>query len=71
MDECSQTSTCPTSSRCVNSPGSYSCECDAGTTMANGECVGKNHYHFFFTLGSNYKISAVLVYYLITKTALP
>ncbi|XP_052696969.1 uncharacterized protein LOC128175386 isoform X6 [Crassostrea angulata] len=39
VDECAQTSTCPTSSRCVNSPGSYSCECDAGTTMANGECV--------------------------------
>ncbi|XP_078330906.1 uncharacterized protein LOC111125451 isoform X2 [Crassostrea virginica] len=39
IDECLMSSICPASSTCVNSPGSYACVCDTGTTMANGICV--------------------------------
>lgn len=41
-------SICPASSTCVNSPGSYACVCDTGTTMANGICVGKHPHTLFF-----------------------
>ncbi|XP_048727710.2 uncharacterized protein LOC125645867 [Ostrea edulis] len=39
IDECGQSSTCPVSSTCVNSLGSYTCVCDNGSVMAGGMCV--------------------------------
>ncbi|XP_048727704.2 mucin-4-like isoform X2 [Ostrea edulis] len=39
IDECRQSSTCPVSSTCVNSLGSYTCVCDNGSVMAGGTCV--------------------------------
>ncbi len=44
-DECSQDNTCGDGHTCVNTPGSYHCECQTGykSTVVNGipTCVGK------------------------------
>ena len=42
VDECSNSGICPPNSVCVNSEGSYDCECSNGYTKnENGVCQGK------------------------------
>ncbi|PIO64598.1 calcium binding EGF domain protein [Teladorsagia circumcincta] len=38
INECEKVSTCPANSRCINTVGSYKCECDAGFND-DGRCV--------------------------------
>ncbi|KAK3103621.1 hypothetical protein FSP39_020595 [Pinctada imbricata] len=48
IDECTTGSaTCPSNSYCVNTPGSYRCQCEDGFVMANGNCSGNNIVGFF------------------------
>lgn len=42
IDECLNSSICPLNSNCTDSPGSYSCDCIAGYSLAGGQCVGKS-----------------------------
>uniref|UniRef100_A0A8W8NDF3 Fibrillin-1 n=1 Tax=Magallana gigas TaxID=29159 RepID=A0A8W8NDF3_MAGGI len=39
IDECLNSSICPLNSNCTDSPGSYSCDCIAGYSLAGGQCV--------------------------------
>ena len=40
-DECrTQESQCPSNSTCINTLGSYRCECGRGTTLKNNKCEG-------------------------------
>ncbi|PFH33695.1 calcium binding egf domain-containing protein [Besnoitia besnoiti] len=49
IDEC-DTNPCPANSACINTPGSYKCECQKGFTMSpDNVCVSKN----FCTEGAN------------------
>lgn len=42
IDECAtQTDECPDNSRCINTPGSYRCECWSGFTKIGEICEGK------------------------------
>lgn len=43
IDECSNgENLCQRNADCINSPGSYRCECAAGFKLSpNGACVGK------------------------------
>lgn len=46
IDECLNSSICPLNSNCTDSPGSYSCDCIAGYSLAGGQCVGKSFCSF-------------------------
>eukprot|EP00105_Crassostrea_gigas_P016588 XP_011434026.1 PREDICTED: fibrillin-2-like isoform X1 [Crassostrea gigas] len=39
INECLNSSICPLNSNCTDSPGSYSCDCIAGYSLAGGQCV--------------------------------
>ena len=41
IDECSKTDVCPIRSKCINTPGSYSCKCRYGYKLHNGVCRGE------------------------------
>ncbi|RCN38340.1 calcium binding EGF domain protein [Ancylostoma caninum] len=40
VNECDQPNACPPNSRCVNTMGSFRCDCDAGFS-ADGQCMVK------------------------------
>lgn len=43
IDECAQgTFSCPANSYCVNTIGSYTCQCDLGTVKTGSQCVATN-----------------------------
>lgn len=48
IDECSNgDNLCQRNADCINSPGSYRCECAAGFKLSpNGACVGKKSVDF-------------------------
>lgn len=50
IDECSNgDNLCQRNADCINSPGSYRCECAAGFKLSpNGACVGKKETDSFF-----------------------
>ncbi|XP_059152070.1 uncharacterized protein LOC131938174 [Physella acuta] len=39
IDECNDPLACPDYSNCINTPGSFRCECKEGMQMVNGACV--------------------------------
>ena len=41
IDECASTSICPLGSMCVNTLGSYDCECLEGYLEVDGLCIGE------------------------------
>ena len=47
-DECSEKDVCPDRSKCINTPGSYSCKCPSGYKFQNGLCDGKMSSSFAF-----------------------
>lgn len=52
IDECGNgDNLCQRNADCINSPGSYRCECAAGFKLSpNGACVGKNQLTFLMCL---------------------
>ena len=46
INECEKEATCPrVGGRCINTPGSYQCECLKGYQLREGACIGT--YTFF------------------------
>ena len=41
VDECTEQSPCDTNAMCTNTPGSYTCACNAGYTGDGVTCTGK------------------------------
>ncbi|CAK8690969.1 unnamed protein product [Clavelina lepadiformis] len=39
IDECQDTSNCGDGGQCINSVGSYTCQCDSGYNLVSGSCV--------------------------------
>ena len=46
IDECADPDSCPHSARCVNMPGSYTCDCGGGFAydLESQSCKGKLHF---------------------------
>ena len=42
IDECSISTPCDTNAQCLNTPGSYSCLCNAGYAGNGTHCTGSN-----------------------------
>lgn len=55
IDECAtQTDECPDNSRCINTPGSYRCECWSGFTKIGEICEGKIWMNYLTMILTNY-----------------
>lgn len=55
IDECAtQTDECPDNSRCINTPGSYRCECWSGFTKIGEICEGKIWMNYLTMIFTNY-----------------
>ena len=52
INECNQNKTkCPVTSKCRNTPGSYTCKCSHGFKFKNKRCVGTSYlFHHHITL---------------------
>ena len=43
INECDSSDACPQDSTCVNTDGSFQCNCNDGFTMTGAECEGKGN----------------------------
>ena len=69
IDECSlETDDCSNLTNCINTDGSYLCQCIAGFTGDGGACTGNKLYHYqggdsiklvFFASGANFSFKRV------------
>ena len=55
-DSVNMNNTCLTimNSTCINTAGSYRCDCNSGYSMLNGQCKGNNIYRYIYIYSNRY-----------------